>query len=196
MKTSLARLLVSLVLAALLPSAAPAQGPPDPAAMQSAQREAMQKLVFLDGTWRGEAWTIPPGSKGEKVTLTQTERVGTFLGGTLRLIEGRGYDSEGNVVFNALGIVSYDPAKQTYSLGSYAMGFAGAYPLTPADDGFEWVMEHGPLKQRYKATVKDGVWHQVGYRSFGDGEPVPFFEMTLRRIGDTDWPAAGAVPAK
>jgi len=27
-------------------------------------------------------------------------------------------------------------------------------------------------------------------------EPVRFFEMTLTRVGDTTWPAEGAVPQK
>jgi hypothetical protein len=27
-------------------------------------------------------------------------------------------------------------------------------------------------------------------------DPIRFFEMDLKRVGDTDWPAAGAVPAK
>jgi len=27
-------------------------------------------------------------------------------------------------------------------------------------------------------------------------EPVRFFEMNLTRVGDTDWPAANAIPMK
>lgn len=194
MKTLLAGLLALLVLAAALPSPAPAQGRPDPAAMQAAQREAMQKLAFTDGTWRGEAWSLSPA--GEKHTLTQTERVGPFLGGTVRVIEGRGYEEDGAVGFNALGIISYRPDSKAYSMRSYAMGFAGDYELTPKENGFEWKIAAGPMTMTYTATIKDGVWHEVGHRKVGDGDPVQFFEMTLRRIGDTDWPAAGAVPAE
>jgi hypothetical protein len=38
--------------------------------------------------------------------------------------------------------------------------------------------------------------HEIGERIVPGGEPVRFFEMTLKRIGDTDWPAAGAVGPK
>lgn len=32
---------------------------------------------------------------------------------------------------------------------------------------------------------------------YGDGQPPrQFFEMNLTRLGDTDWPAGGAVAAK
>jgi len=165
---------------------------PDPAALQAAQREAMTKLAFMDGTWRGDAWSL--SSAGEKHALTQTERVGTFLGGTVRVIEGKGYEADGSVGFNALGVISYDPARKAYSLRSYAQGFSGDYPVTPREDGFDWVIQAGPMTMTYTATIQDGVWHEVGHRRMGDGEPVPFFEMTLKRIGDTDWPSGGAVP--
>lgn len=33
------------------------QGRPDPAALLAAQKEAMAPLAFMDGVWRGPAWT-------------------------------------------------------------------------------------------------------------------------------------------
>lgn len=183
-----------VVLALIVGSTpASAQGRPDPAALQAAQREAMKKLAFLDGRWRGEGWTLDMA--GVKRTLTQTERVGTFLDGTVRVIEGRGYDAEGKVEFNALAVVSYHPDRKAYGMRSYAMGFSGDYAFTLTENGFDWTIQSGPMTRRYSATVKDGVWHEVGFQTFGDGKPVQVLEMTLRRIGDTDWPTAGAVPA-
>jgi len=52
---------------------------PDPATQIAAQREAMAPLAFMDGVWRGPAWTILPS--GEKHNITQTERIGPFLDG-------------------------------------------------------------------------------------------------------------------
>lgn len=46
---------------------------------------------------------------------------------------------------------------------------------------------------RYSADVKGGVLHEVGTRILPGKEPVQFFEMDVRRVGDTDWPAAGAI---
>lgn len=46
------------------------------------------------------------------------------------------------------------------------------------------------------ATIKDGTWHEVGERIEPGKEPIRFFEMTLKRVGDTGWPAEGAISAK
>ena len=47
---------------------------------------------------------------------------------------------------------------------------------------------------RYTMTLKDGIWNEVGDRIMPGKDPVRFFEMNLKRVGDTDWPAAGAIP--
>jgi hypothetical protein len=65
----------------------------------------MVPLAFMDGVWRGPAWVIGPS--GERHTITQTERIGPFLDGSVKVIEGRGYDSEGKVTFDAFGTISY-----------------------------------------------------------------------------------------
>ena len=74
-----AALLVGLVLTvAEAPPSALAQRPPDPAALLAAQSDSMLRLAFMDGAWRGTARTLLPS--GEKREVTQTERVGPFLG--------------------------------------------------------------------------------------------------------------------
>lgn len=184
---------VSLAAAGAL-SIASGQGRPDPAALAAAQREAMNRLAFMDGAWRGSAWTMLPS--GEKHDVTQTERVGPFLGGSLKVIEGRGYEGDGSVGFNALGIISYDADRDAYTMRSYAQGRVGDFALTPHADGFEWEMSAGPMTMRFTAVIRDGTWSEVGDRVLPDGETVRFFGMTLTRTGDTDWPAAGAVNPK
>lgn len=191
--TRLALSAVALVVT-LVGLTAGAQGRYDPAAAVVAQKEALKVLAFLDGTWRGSAWTATPD--GGKHTLIQTERVGPLLDGAVRVIEGRGYDAEGKVAFNAFATVSFDPATKGYTMHAYAMGRSGDYVLTPSADGFVWEVPAGPMTIRYTATVKDGKWHEVGDRIMPGKEPVRFFEMALERIGDTDWPAGGAVPMK
>jgi hypothetical protein len=168
-----------------------AQGRPDPAKLLAAQREALAKLTFLDGVWRGPAMTVE--ASGAKHELVQTERVGPMLDGAVKVIEGRGYAADGSVAFNALAIVSYDPAKQAYSIRSYAMGNAGDFVLTPTADGFTWEIPAGPMTIRYTVVIKDGAWHEVGDRVVPGKDPTRFFEMTLTRVGDTTWPAGGAI---
>ncbi|NNE09657.1 MAG: DUF1579 domain-containing protein [Gemmatimonadetes bacterium] len=172
-------------------SPARGQGRPDPAASIAAQQEAMAALSFMDGIWRGEAWTVLP--TGEKHFLTQTERVGPFLDGAVKVIEGRGYDADGSLSFNAFATISYSPATKSYTMHSYAMGNVGDFVLAPTANGFTWEIPAGPMTIRYTAVVEDGVWHEVGDRIMPDQEPIRFFEMNLKRVGDTEWPAAGAI---
>ncbi|MDT4898526.1 MAG: hypothetical protein QOH25_3603 [Acidobacteriota bacterium] len=170
------------------------QGRSDPATLIAAQREAMSRLSVMDGVWRGPAWTILPS--GEKHTITQTERIGPFLDGSVKVIEGRGYNPDGKVGFNAFGTISYNPATQAFTLHSYAQGNVGDFVLTPTADGYVWEIPAGPMTIRYTAVIKDGAWREVGDQIMPGKEPVRFFEMNLKRIGDTNWPAAGAISPK
>jgi hypothetical protein len=133
---------MKILIAFLLSSLAVAQERPDPAALIAAQREAMATFAFMDGVWRGPASTVLPS--GDRHAVTQTERIGPFLGGTLKVIEGRGYEPDGKTTFNAFGIISYDVATKTYSMRSYAMGYSGDFPLQRTSDGFTWQIPAGP----------------------------------------------------
>jgi hypothetical protein len=187
--------LAAAAVLSLLASPAPAQRPPDSEALIAAQREAMTNLAFLDGVWRGEAWTVRPG--GARHEIVQTERIGTFLGGAVRVIEGRGYEPDGSTGFNAFGIISYDPASKAYSLRSYAMGHQGDFAFRVLPDGYVWEVPAGPgAIIRYTATVGGGKLREVGYRIAGEAPPVQVFEMNLRRVGDTKWPLMDPVPMR
>lgn len=192
--TSFAPLSFALLMTVGVPLAAPAQEPPSPAALIAAQRDAMVRLAYMDGVWRGPAWIILPS--GEKRTSTQTERIGPFLDGSVKVIEGRGYDADGKVTFNAFGTISFEPATKVYTLHSHAMGYVGDFVLTLKPDGYTWDIPAGPTTIRYTAVIKDGAWREVGDRIVPGKDPVPFFEMNLKRVGDTNWPAAGAISPK
>ncbi len=185
-------ILLALTLAA--PLSAPAQTRGDPAALIAAQREAVAKLAFLDGVWRGPAWTVLPS--GEKHDVTQTERVGSLLGGSVKVIEGRAYQADHTVGFNAFAIVSYDVDKAAFTMRSYAQGRVGDFPLTLTADGFAWEIPAGPMTIRYAAVIKDGTWRETGDRVMPGQAPVRFFEMELKRVGDTAWPGEGAPGAE
>ena len=188
------RIAVFALLAFGMSLAASGQGRPDPAALIAAQREGMAPLAFMDGVWRGPAWTILPS--GEKHNITQTERIGPFLDGSVKVIEGRGYNADGTVGFNAFGTISYNPATHVYTLHSYAMGNVGDFVLTRTADGYTWEIPAGPMTFRYTAVIKDGAWREVGDRIVPGKDPFRFFEMNLKRVGDTNWPAAGAISPK
>ena len=182
----------ALMFALVAGSAAGADAgrPDDP---RPAQVAALARLKAFDGVWRGPATVLTP--TGQTLQLVQTERVGPMLGATLRVIEGRGHlgaGGDGSPVFNAFAVISFDPQGGKYNFHSYAHGHVGDFPLEVSDDGFRWEIGAGPATIRYAATVRDGVWTETGERLMPGQPPVKIFEMRLQRIGDTDWPAAGA----
>ncbi|MDG2535626.1 DUF1579 family protein [Sphingomonas sp. HITSZ_GF] len=181
-------MLAALTLA--LPFTAQAQQA-DTATM-TAQSDAMHKLDWMHGKWRGEARVQMPGA-GERV-MTHTERVGTMLDGTITLVEGKSFDAAGKVPFNAFAVISYDPATKTYAMASHTGGRAGTFPLAVTDKGYAWEMPAGPnAKVLYKAWLEGDTWIEAGEFVMNGQPGRPFFKMTLKRIGDTDWPMAGSV---
>ncbi|MEO7245868.1 MAG: DUF1579 domain-containing protein [Rubrivivax sp.] len=184
--------LLLIALAGSLPASA--QNHPDPGALIAAQKEGMVAIQAMDGVWRGTAWTLTP--TGERRDFVQTERIGPFLDGSVKVIEGRGYDQGGQVTFNALGIVSYNPSSRTYGFRAYAQGQVGDFAFVPTVDGYTWDIPAGPMTIRYTAVIRGGVLTEVGDRLQAGKEPVRFFEMNLKRVGDTEWPAAGAIVQK
>lgn len=93
-------------------------------------------------------------------------------------------------------MISFAPQIRTYAFHSYAQGYVGDFPLDVRPDGFTWSIPAGPATLRDTATVKDDVWTEVGERLVEGHAPVKTFEMSLRRVGDTDWPAGNTVPGR
>ena len=192
---------MAVLLAASVATAQTAPAPAAPATVSSphrapdvgAQQQAIAKLSFLDGVWAGPAWILLPD--GTRTEVWQTERIGSFLDGGLKLIEGRGYDAGGATRFNAFAVISYDDVKGAYAFRSYAHGHASTFPFQVRPDGYVWEVPMGPATLRYTATVTGDRLREVGERIVPGGPTLQVFEMNLRRVGSTDWPAAGQVPA-
>lgn len=160
----------------------------NPAAI-AAEQAAMKQLDWMKGRWRGPA--VTQGAQGEHRVI-QTERIGSFLDGTLMVMEGKGFRPDGTPGFHAFGILSFDPRTSDYSLRSYAQGYAGTFKLAPTGTGYVWEVPAGPMKIRYTATLHDGTWTEIGDRIVEGRPPERFFEMNLKRISDTSWPEQGA----
>lgn len=180
--------LAALALALSAPVAALAQSA-DTAAI-AAQQQAMKKLDWMNGKWRGPAVSQSP--QGEH-KVTQTERIGGFLDGTVKVVEGKGYNPDGSTGFHAFGVITYDTDAKAYWMTSSAQGRAGKFKLTPSDNGYVWEIPAGPATIRYTATFDGGKWTEVGDYVAAGQPPRRFFTMTLTRLGDTDWPEAGGV---
>lgn len=191
MRVRLAVVAAALLVPALsLPQVARAQMSSE-AAGSAAQRDAIAALDRLDGTWRGEAVTAGPGGQ---MSLIQTERVGSMLGGSIKVIEGRGYNADGSTGFNAMAVISWDEGTGRYTFHSWANGRSGEFPFETTADGFRWEVPTGPgARVEYVAVVQDGRWHEVGHYIVEGQPPRQIVEMTLTRIGDSDWPAGDPV---
>lgn len=176
-------------------SAVAAENPHDPDVRYKAQQAAMAKLSALDGEWRGTAWSIAP--TGVKSEVIQTERIGPFLDDSVKLIEGRAYGANGEVKFNALALISFDPATGKYGYRAHAQSYGGDFEFEPTADGFKWKVPMGTFgTTEYTAVVKDGTWHEVGYLVTADGKRTQVLEMNLKRIGDSKWPLGTPVGPK
>ncbi|MEO6387258.1 MAG: DUF1579 domain-containing protein [Croceibacterium sp.] len=177
---------------AVLPAATWAQQP-DAAALIASEQAAMAKFAWMDGEWRGLA--VTQTATGEH-RVTQTERIGNLLDGTIKLVEGRGFNPDGSKGFNAFGVIAYDPAAQTFAFTSHAQGQSGSFVMTPHDNGYVWEIPAGPMTIRYTANLANGTWTEIGERIIPGRPPVKFFEMNLHRLGDSAWPGAGAMTAQ
>ncbi len=164
----------------------------DVEALKQDQRDQLAQLSFMNGHWRGTAWKLIPG--GERIDLTQTERVGDMLDGCVKVIEGCGYDDDGKKVFNAMAAIAYDAESRELVMRSHAEGRVGNFVIDARDDGFSWELPAGPNKIRYTAKIENNEWFEYGELSIPGRDPIRVFEMRLKKLGQTDWPATGAVP--
>lgn len=184
-------LLFLAALALSVPAAAPALAQETDQGAIAEQQAAMKKLSWMFGTWRGPASGF---TRAGPYQITQTERIGPFLGGTLIVIEGKGYAADGSVPFNAFAVISYDVPTKRYMMRSYALGHQGDFELKVRADGYNWEIPAGPNAViRYTMTLKDGIWNEVGDYVATGQPPRRIMEMNVRRFGSTDWPLAGGV---
>lgn len=148
----------------------------------------MKKLDWLVGEWKGEASART--GPGKPVAVMQTEKVTPRAGGKVLLVEGLGRrkmddGSTGEIVHDAIAMISWDDAKKTYRfIGHVAqqesvdttLDVAGpntlVWGLTPPNGG--------NIRFTIRLTEK-GEWNERGEFSPDGQKWFPFFEMTLTK---------------
>lgn len=137
-------------------------------------QEAMSKLAFIEGNWKGEGWMMR--QDGKKHPFTQTEKISFKLDGTALLVEGLGKEGE-KIIHNALAVITYDKTKGHYNFNSrLANGMGGNFKAELIDNKLHWYPNEN-IKYIISLNEK-GQWHEVGKIKRGE-EWFQFFEMTL-----------------
>jgi Protein of unknown function (DUF1579) len=152
----------------------------------TAQLDAMKKLDWLVGQWKGEGSI--EFAPGQQRAFSQKETVQRKLGGVVLLIEGSGSirlpgRDEEVPAFSALAVVSYDEREKRYRWQAFTGGDYQEAETRLTNDGLQWTLPKtrtGMVRYTLHQTAS-GAWHEIG-ESSADGKTWrKFFEMTLRR---------------
>jgi hypothetical protein len=167
-------------------AARPPASPPGAPAPPTEQLEAMAKLRYLVGEWRGAGWIeMQPGRRLE---FRGGERVQEKLGGLALLVEGRFTATPPGAtqevpVHTTLAVISYDPRAKKYLFDTWlATGTSGDHELVLTESGWHWEIRHPGGVVRYTFhRGPQGEWIEIGERSADGTTWSKFFEMTLRK---------------
>lgn len=173
-----------LIAAALLAVAAPAAGIALPLqeAGQATLSTQMAPLGALVGEWRGSGWMLLPN--GERQTFESWERVTPRLSGNAMLVEGRHHATGApeRIVHDAMAMVTWDARANAYRMRTQlANGMGGDFPMEVGPGRFAWRMETPGGRIDYVAEFTADSWTERGTMTRAGAEPLPFFEMSLRR---------------
>lgn len=177
------RLFFIAAIAASIASALVLAQPPT-----EARREAMKKVAFLVGSWKGEGWL--EHGPGQRSTFRGVEIVQLKLDGLILTIDGMhrgqvGGKGEEVVVHNAFALVNYDDKAKRYRFqGFTSRGNHEDTELKVADGQLVWGMkipQFGDVRDTVKLDDK-GRWFEIGEVTQDGKEWHKFFEMTLARV--------------
>ena len=172
-------ILSSILMTMLFAGAAVAQ-PGEPSAET---REAMARLSFLVGSWKGDAWTQMGPQREE---MTQTESVAAHLDGLVIVIDGEGRlkSNPDKIVHLAFATITYDPETKGYRvLAVRKDGKSVDATGTFTEDGaFQWgfAMMGGNVRFLIRLT-EAGEWLETGEFSADGTVWKQYLEMRLKR---------------
>lgn len=187
-----ARPVVVLLLLALCTlcgaAAPPALAQPPLFEEPTAQKEAIDALAFLEGTWEGAGWMAR--GPDYRATFTSREIVERELEGTVLVVRGLhdaqipGHE-EPVRVHDAMAVVSWDAEAGRYRFDTWTSRGAGTngHGELLGENRFRWY----PGSEDVRFTIgldEEGRWHEIGERRGEDGAWSQFFEMTVARTGE------------
>ena len=141
--------------------------------------EKLKALTMLTGSWSGGGWMTTPDR--QRVEFTQGEEIAFELNGTVLNIRGKGFNSEGKEIHNALGIIFYDEKQDKYFMDAFlATGQHTLAQIELTELGMNWSFqtEQGATIS-YVIEIVDGTWTEKGFYSPDGTTKFPFIEFTL-----------------
>ncbi len=180
-KVPMARPAVTIFLLLTLNFVNMAQVPQTP--NMEAQRAAMKKLDFLVGEWSGQA-SVARG--GVIVELEQSEVAQFKLDGLVLMVEGIGRTkSDGKVVLQALGLITFDDTSGSYRMRAYNDGRWLETDVKPLEDGKggTWRFSLGEISTKSVMRINDkGEWTELTEITIGARPPQKLMELVVRRV--------------
>ena len=150
----------------------------------TAQREAMKKLDYMAGQWKGNGWME---QAGKRETFNGGEMVQSKLNGLALLVEGKFNTEIGGkevTIHETLAVLSYDERSKTYRFRTYlANGITGDQEARLIDGGWQWGFQFPGGNIRYTIKVNEKEqWFEIGEMSQDGTNWRKIFEMTLQRV--------------
>ena len=144
----------------------------------------MKELGFLVGKWAGEA-RLQHGT-GEPAILLQTEQAQYKLDGLILEIEGTGRTKDDDKpILQALGIISYDDATNTYHMRAFNDGrfLETDVKLLKDGKGLTWGFTLGQIKTHSVLRINDkGEWTELAEITIGSQPARKLMELTVKRL--------------
>ena len=132
--------------------------------------DAIRKLGFLEGVWKGKGW-IGTGDKKQHFNETETVKVKT--GETLLQIDvyGTSADNDSIIINNGLAIISYDLLTKKYKMIFFQSdgSFAEAEVSIPNENTAEINLHRSSGYARFIIEVKNSQWLEKAFSS-SDGK--------------------------
>jgi hypothetical protein len=167
------------ILTMFFTTVAAAQNPFQP---KKETTDALQKISFLTGSWKGTGW-MQMGP--EKHSFNQTESIFSKVNGTIIQIDGLGKDQQNPdiIIHQAFAIISYDILNGKYLMKAFRGdgGQIDAEAKLVGDNIFQWSFSTSMTGQiKYTITVSNNKWTEIGEMSSDSGKSWnKYFEMTL-----------------
>ena len=143
----------------------------------------MKKLTFMIGTWKGTGWMMR--GRGKRSTSTITENAQFKLGGSAVLVEGLG-KSNGKIVHNALGFLTFDTQQKKFLFTAYLANGKTLVTSPQISDGklvWGFSMPNGGQTRFTLIINKKGNWFEIGEYSRDGGKTwFKTMEMELEKI--------------